>query len=83
MKTFIIWLLVTIMFTGMGAVCAGIGWIAAWVLDAGLEMNVDYNIFILVAVGIYQLKVPFIIFKLWTKKKEKEWEAEFNQFGKW
>ncbi|MDF1511082.1 hypothetical protein PZE06_23390 [Robertmurraya sp. DFI.2.37] len=79
MKTFIIWILVALMFTGLGALYAGTGWVIAWILDTGLDVNVNYKIFIFVAIGLYLLKIiPFMIVRLYAKKKEKEWEKDFK-----
>lgn len=65
MKKLIIWILATLLFVGIGALYGGIGWCAAWILEAGLGVAVNYNVFVWVGVGIFLLKaIPIIIFKL-------------------
>lgn len=65
MKNTIAWMLVLAMYIGLTLLYGGAGWCVAWVLDAGLNVTVNYKVFVWVGVGVFWLKaIPFILIKL-------------------
>lgn len=82
MKTLLIWVLAITLFIGIGGLYGGIGWVIAWILEKGLNINVNYTIFVVVGIVIFILKaIPMILMKLYADKKAKEFDAEFDK--KW
>jgi multidrug transporter EmrE-like cation transporter len=75
----LIYLLLILFIAGTAALYGGVGWCIAWVLDKGLDVNVNYSIFIWVGVGIFFLKaIPFFIFKTYASKVEKEFKKDWD-----
>jgi hypothetical protein len=75
----LIWVLLIPFIAGLSALYGGIGWVVAWVLDKGLDVNVNYSIFVWVGVGIFLLKaIPFIIVKLYASRLEKKFETDWD-----
>lgn len=72
-----------LIFVGVGALYAGIGWGIAWILEVALSVDVNYTIFVLVALGLFLLKASIGIFSnLYFHKKEREFDKKFKEFDK-
>lgn len=82
MKKLIIWILAALFFVGIGALYGGIGWCVAWILEAGLGVAVNYNVFVWVGVGIFLLKaIPIIIFKFFVDSTIKDISTSTRDSG--
>jgi hypothetical protein len=77
----IVWTLIALLFVGVGSLYAGLGWVVAWILDKGLSVNVNYEIFVWVGVGIFLIKaIPYILIKLWISQKTRQIDKEFESW---
>lgn len=64
---------------GLGALYGGVAWVIAWILDKGLDVNVNYTIFVWVGIAIYLLKlIPVIIAGSIARKQQKKFDEEFK-----
>lgn len=82
LKKILFLVFLSVVVIGLGLLYGGIGWCAAWVLEKAIDFNVNYNIFVWVAVGIYLLKLIIIgAITLYSAKKQAEFEKEFR--NKW
>lgn len=64
------YVIAAIFYVGIGAMYAGIGWIVAWILEAGLDIAVNYSLFVWIAVGIFFIKTLPVLFLTLLSKKE-------------
>ena len=72
-SSFLVKALITLFLIGIGAMYGGVGWCAAWVLEAGLGIAVNYSVFVWVGVGIFMIKViPMAIFKIFVDRSLRE-----------
>lgn len=72
-----------IFMLGVGALYGGFGWIIAWILDVVFSIDVNYKIFVLIAIGIYVLMlIPTIMFFAHFSKRvsriENDWDMDFK-----
>lgn len=83
LRNVILWVLIIVFLAGIAAIYGGIGWVIAWILDAGLDVNVNYSVFVLVGIGLFILTViPYIAIRMYAKKKLNEFDAEIAKFNK-
>lgn len=67
----------SVLVIGLGFLYGGIVWCAAWVLQKAIDVNVNYAIFVWVAVGIYVLKVTGVVLAyIYSLKKHTELKNE-------
>jgi hypothetical protein len=79
----LIYALSILFLAGVGALYGGIGWVIAWVLDKGLDVNVNYSIFVWVGVGIFIVKViPLMIVRAIAAREQKKFDDHFKEFDK-
>jgi hypothetical protein len=82
LKNILVLVFLCVAVIGLGLLYGGIGWCAAWVLEKATDVNVNYSVFVWVAVGIYVLKLVVMgLFYLFTLKKQAQFEREFA--NKW
>jgi|SRR6185437_3729993 len=73
MKKFLVWFLVVLLYAGLTALYGGIGWVVAWILGVGLNIAVNYTVFVWVGIGLFWLKaIPLIIIKLFVDNTVKD-----------
>jgi hypothetical protein len=62
--------ILSIIITIIGALMwTGLGWGVAWVLDKGLNADVNYSIFVYVSLGIFFIKWCFAMLGVYLKSK--------------
>ena len=62
MKGVLGWILLALFLCFIAFVYGLFGWAIAWVLDKGLDLNVNYSIFVIAALVIYAVKmIPTLI----------------------
>lgn len=67
MKT-LMYSLIVAFFILVAGLYAGIGWSAAWILDTGLNVDVNYSFFVWIGLGLYVLcMIPIAFFAGLTK----------------
>ena len=67
----------------VGALYVGVGWCVAWVFDAGLNVDANYKIFMIVAFAIFLVKLLIaVIGAVFTKKEQKKMDKVFKGY-KW
>lgn len=80
LKNILFLIFLSVLVIGLGFLYGGIGWCAAWVLQKAINVDVNYTIFVWVAVGIYVLKlIGVVLAYIYSLKKQTEFEKEVRR----
>lgn len=73
------YLMVAAFFVLVGGLYAGIGWVTAWLLEIGLNLDVNYSVFVWAGIGIYAIcLIPLMLFAGLTKMIDEKHKKDFT-----